>query len=153
MELRIRHMTRDDLKAVHQMERRIFSDPWPKIALEEHLEYPDSGAVVVETGSRIIGYACWRIEFDDLHLTNLAVAPAYRRKSVARTLLAHILSFAEKRDCELVFLEVRDSNRAAREFYEKAGFAVIDRIPGYYEKPKEDAVIMALRLATDLGNR
>ena len=86
-------------------------------------------------------------------MTNLAVAPPYRRKSVARQLLAYILRLAGERYCESIFLEVRASNRAAREFYEKAGFGVIDRSPGYYNKPVEDAYIMARRLACNPDDR
>jgi len=142
-----------DLKRVLSLERKIFSDSWPMLAFREHLSYRDAGGLVAQSDDGIIGYACYRFEYGDIHLTNLAVAPAYRRKSVAKQLLAHILDLAAQRDCDLIFLEVRASNRAARGFYEKAGFAVMDRNPGYYNDPVEDALIMSRRLMHNPDDR
>lgn len=121
--------------------------------MREHLMYQEAGGVVAESEGHLVGYGCYRFEYGDVHLTNLAVAPAYRRKSVAKQMLTHILRLAGERFCESIFLEVRASNRAARAFYEKAGFAVIDRNPGYYNKPVEDAYIMARRLAYNPDDR
>ena len=149
----IREMTSRDLGEVLAMERDIFPDPWPRIAFREHLEYNDSGGLVTIAGQFVIAYACYRYEYGDIHLTNLATDPAYRRKSVAKGLLAHILGMAGNRDCELIFLEVRASNRAARKFYEKAGFGIIDRSPGYYSSPVEDAIVMARRVAANPDDR
>jgi [ribosomal protein S18]-alanine N-acetyltransferase len=41
-----------------------------------------------------------------------------------------------------VFLEVRESNRAALELYKSSGFQAISRRPGYYEFPPEAAIVM-----------
>lgn len=124
------------------LERATFTDAWPSEAFEEHLDATDAGTVVVVSEGRTIGYACYQIEPGQLHLTNLAVAPAHRRKSVANGVLDHILGLARERACELIYLEVRLSNTAAQEFYEKAGFVEVDRVVDYYEDPIEDAIVM-----------
>ncbi len=135
-----------DLDRILELEEQVFPDAWPLAAFEEHMDSAEADLLVVESDSRIIGYACYRVDSGDLHLTNLAVEAAYRRKSVAKGLLDHILGLARSRVCELVFLEVRVSNEAARGFYEQAGFETCDRCPGYYDDPVEDAIVMSKRV-------
>jgi ribosomal-protein-alanine N-acetyltransferase len=137
-----------DLEQVLKLEGQIFSDAWPRAAFEEHLDTDDAGLIAAEIDRRIIGYACYRFDDNDLHLTNLAVVAEHRRKSVAKGLLEHILGLARDRASELIFLEARASNEAARGFYEAAGFAVVDLIPGYYENPVEDAIVMSMVIDT-----
>ena len=142
-------MTTDDLPPIDVLERRIFPDPWPIAAFEEHLDEFDAGGLVALAGRLIVGYACYRFDCGEVHLTNLAVDREYRRKSVAKELLGHILGMAQRRDCELIFLEVRTSNETARKFYEAAGFATIDRCTSYYDNPTEDALVMSRWVNTD----
>jgi len=139
-------MRSSDLPQVLAMEAAIFSDPWPQDVFEEHLDESDAGGWVAIAQSRIIGYACCQFDSTRTHLTNLAVAPALRRKSIAKRLLACILSLTRERECELIYLEVRISNEAARRFYEALGFETVDRRIRYYEHPVEDALIMVRRL-------
>ena len=47
----------------------------------------------------------------------------------------------EKRT-EPVYLEVRESNVAARELYRSAGFEEIGRCAEYYTEPAETAIVM-----------
>ena len=143
MRLVLREMTSADLWLIDALERKIFPDPWPLAAFEEHLDEVDTGGLVAEHRGRIVGYVCYRFDCGDAHLTNLAVDPAYRRKSVAKELLDYILDIALKRECELIFLEVRISNEIARKVYEVAGFATVDRCTSYYDNPAEDALVMS----------
>ena len=48
-----------------------------------------------------------------------------------------------------ITLEVRASNDPAIRLYEKLGYARVGLRKGYYEKPREDAVIMQRDLLTD----
>ncbi|MEW5993350.1 MAG: ribosomal protein S18-alanine N-acetyltransferase [Candidatus Zixiibacteriota bacterium] len=141
-DLRIRDMRKADLRAVVELEARVFSDPWPRSAFEEQLSGGGWGALVAEADNRVVGYACYYTVDCEAHLTNIAVEPAYRRKSVARLLLETILHVAEERGCEYVLLEVRVSNAEARAFYEKEGFRLLYRRPYYYRQPAEDALVL-----------
>ena len=145
MRITLRPMRFSDMPEVEKLENDIFSDPWPKDAFEEYLDSLEAGGWVAAVQSRIIGYACCWFDSGQTHLTNMAVAPAYRRKSVAKRLMDCILSLARERECELVYLEVRISNEAARRFYETLGFETVDRRIRYYEHPVEDALIMVRR--------
>ncbi len=75
---------------------------------------------------------------DEREILNLAVAPDFRRKGVARELLAS----AFKGFRGGVFLEVRESNGVAQEFYKSLGFKELSKRPGYYDSPPETAIVM-----------
>lgn len=77
---------------------------------------------------------------DEHELLNLAVLPEYRRRGIARALL----DYAKSRSPGLWFLEVRESNDAARTFYKSNGFSDFGKRKGYYRDPEEDAVVMRI---------
>lgn len=138
----IRPMEVADIDRVLQLEKEIFPDPWPRTAFVEQLSGPYWGAFVGEEDATVIGYACYMIVADESHLTNIAIAPGYRRKSVAKLLLDRILQVVRGHECTLLLLEVRPSNAEARAFYDKHGFAPLYRRPNYYRRPVEDAIVM-----------
>jgi len=71
-------------------------------------------------------------------LLNLAVAPEYRRRGIARGLIHEM--FVLRRGS--IFLEVRESNHAARSLYQSMGFREIHIRPKYYDKPRESGIVM-----------
>ena len=86
----------------------------------------------------LVGFLlAWRAA-DELHLTDLGVAPALRRRGVARALVTELC----REDARVVFLEVRESNLPARALYEQLGFTELDRRARYYADTGEDAVVM-----------
>ena len=82
----------------------------------------------------------------DWELENIVVAPAFRRKGLATRLLHALLTRACETKSESVFLEVRQSNQAARALYGRQGFEESGRRTGYYANPEEDAVLYRLTL-------
>ncbi len=96
--------------------------------------------VAVE-GGEVRGFSVARQVADgEWEVLNLAVAAAFRRRGIGRQLLKNLL---EGRRGEF-FLEVRESNSAAREFYEQAGFRAITKRLQYYANPVETAIVMKL---------
>ena len=79
-------------------------------------------------------------------LENMAVAPTAHRKGLGKRLLDALLAAAKKTNSTSVFLEVRESNAAARTLYEKSGFAQSGRRKSYYANPPEDAILYRLIL-------
>jgi ribosomal-protein-alanine acetyltransferase len=77
-------------------------------------------------------------------LENIAVTPEARRSGLGMQLLTALLTRARETNSRSVFLEVRESNTAARALYEKAGFRQTGRRKGYYSGPPEDAILYSL---------
>lgn len=138
----VRGMVKSDIPAILRIERAVFPDPWSSSAFQEQLSIPGWGGIVAESEGRIIGYGCYHVVAEESHLTNLAVAAKYRRKSVAKQLLDNILQIVRKHGCEFIFLEVRPSNSGAIAFYKKFHFEALYRRPKYYRQPVEDALVM-----------
>ncbi|MBZ5728147.1 MAG: ribosomal protein S18-alanine N-acetyltransferase [Acidobacteriia bacterium] len=90
-------------------------------------------------GPRVAGFLVSRtIAGEECEVLNLAVAPEFRRQGVARGLLKALLATVQG----VVFLEVRESNTGAREFYKSVGFQEVNTRKGYYEAPPEAAIVM-----------
>jgi ribosomal-protein-alanine N-acetyltransferase len=79
----------------------------------------------------------WEIE-------NLVVAEPVRRRGLGTRLVGEFLDLARDRGADAVFLEVRESNLAARRLYEKWAFVESGRRKLYYREPAEDAIVYQL---------
>ncbi len=141
-------MRRDDVDRVVAIERTSFSMPWSRGAFVYELEQNRAARCsVCRDDGQVVGYLClWEIG-DEIHITNLAVDPAHRRRGVARFLLTEILADARRRGIRTVFLEVRPTNTGALSLYQGLGFQVIGRRKGYYYDTGEDALVMEADLA------
>ena len=90
-------------------------------------------------GIRMAGFLVSRTLVEgETELLNLAVAPEFRRQGVARKLVNSLLAASPG----VVYLEVRESNRAARKFYNRMGFQEVSSRSGYYQAPPEAAIVM-----------
>ncbi|MDP3260560.1 MAG: ribosomal protein S18-alanine N-acetyltransferase [Thermodesulfovibrionales bacterium] len=144
--LTIRAMRESDLPSVVAIERLSFSTPWSEILFFNEIYKQRSIPKVAVIGDRIAGYICANHVADEGHILNLAVHPDFRGRGIANTLVKNILEELKENACRFLYLEVRASNNAARKLYEGFGFSVASTRKGYYTEPKEDAVIMMLRL-------
>ena len=79
-------------------------------------------------------------------LENIVVAEEFRGKGVGKQLMHKLFTQAQEANSNLVFLEVRESNTAARRFYEKLGFRETGRRKSYYSNPYEDAILYSRTL-------
>ena len=136
-------MTADHLDQVAELERRCFSDPWSRRMLSEHLEN-ECAATLVALGAdgTVLGYAGLLVVLDEGYITNVAVAPEYRRQGIASELLEVFRRFGEGNRLAFLTLEVRASNAPARALYTRHGYAEVGCRKNYYDHPKEDAIIM-----------
>ena len=143
---RIRPAVPADAAALVQVERRCFSDPWSETSFREALESPWSFGLVAHAPRGIAGYLIGREVAGTGEVLNLAVAPDFRRRGVARGLLRAGLSFFRRRRVEEVYLEVRESNQSAQALYLSSGFRPVGQRAAYYRNPKEDALVLWLAL-------
>lgn len=132
----------EDLSAVLALEADSFSNPWTAAALAEMLQSDVTRLYVARrhTGD-VVGFcACWVIG-TELHINTLAVARTHRRRGIATRLVRFVL---EKTGVERATLEVRRSNTAALDLYEKLGFRTTAVRKAYYRNPAEDGLILWL---------
>jgi [ribosomal protein S18]-alanine N-acetyltransferase len=111
----------------------------PEAAQWDVADYQRYQILVAETDGRIAGFLiASRIDDRECDLLNLAVAPDYRRRGIGRKLVQTL-----RESCPgTIFLEVRESNSAARKFYQSLGFREVTIRPGYYNFPPESGIVM-----------
>ena len=139
---RLRAVESRDIASIVAIERASFNDPWSEASFRSMLANPQVLAHVVEREGAVVGYSIAWMVSDEAELANLAIAAGVRQAGVGGRLLDHLLGVIAARGGAAVYLEVRDSNVAARALYASRGFVVMGRRTAYYRSPDEDAVIM-----------
>lgn len=99
------------------------------------------------TSATIVGFLVARLVAPEIEILNLGVNPPARRRRTGSVLLAEALHWGAANGAQKAFLEVRESNLAAIQFYESRGFQRAGRRTGYYSAPLEDAVLLAAQIA------
>jgi ribosomal-protein-alanine N-acetyltransferase len=140
-DLDIRRLTYSDLPQVIAIERRAFPTPWSLAMFVLELSKPSGICLAALSRGRIVGYlVCSR--YDSVwHVMNIAVDPARRRRGIATKLLARLFERVDDPLAQYT-LEVRLSNGAAIELYERHGFRSAGVRRRYYQDNGEDALIM-----------
>jgi [ribosomal protein S18]-alanine N-acetyltransferase len=94
----------------------------------------------------IAGFITARAAADEIEILNLGVAPDARRRGIATSLLKAAMAWGTENQARKAFLEVRASNSAAIQFYERAGFRTLGRRAKYYTSPIEDALQLVAKI-------
>ena len=138
----LRQMEMQDLPEVERLEGLCFSNPRTHWILADEMEHPQYRIWVAEKQGLIAGYASLRYVLDEADVNRIAVFPLFRRMGVARTLVQGMKRWCQENKMMFLSLEVRQSNRAAVALYAAEGFIHQGVRKGFYEKPKEDALVM-----------
>lgn len=140
MKPELRKAVRADAKEIARLEDEIFSDAWSLFDIEAAID--DGGGVcyVAEAEGEIISYVIGRKIEPEAEIYRVATAKAYRRCGYSKLLIDFL--FCAEGGVEKIFLEVRESNGAARGLYSSLGFKEISVRKNYYKSPCENAVIM-----------
>lgn len=120
---------------------------WSEEQYREMFSPKSSRLVLVAESAGIAGFLVALHLGPEWELENIAVSPDARRTGIGMQLLRALLEKAQETNSESVFLEVRESNAAARALYEKAQFVQVGRRNGYYADPAEDAVLYTRRFS------
>jgi ribosomal-protein-alanine N-acetyltransferase len=142
----IREMREEDIRQIMDIENESFSTPWTEAAFLAEIHKPYSLSRVLMIGDRLGGYLCMNLILDEGHILNLAVHPDFRRRGLATRLINEALAALKKKGCRFLYLEVRGSNIAAKQFYVQFGFRDAGLRKKYYANPVEDAVLMMRQL-------
>lgn len=140
--INVRLMLDSDIEQVAAIEKEVFSMPWSEKSFSESLTGGNALFVVAEKDGVIAGYCGMYISFEEGNITNVAVAPQYRRQGIAAQIIDYILKLASEKGITKVFLEVRETNIPAISLYESFGFEKSGIRKNFYQKPVENALIM-----------
>lgn len=142
MKVEISEMTPQDVPEVAALERQIFTMPWSENGFLSSLQSPDTLYLIARREGRLLGYCGFLQSFDEADITNVAVAPEERGRGVAYEMLSELMQRGRERGIMRYTLEVRIGNAAAVHLYQKLGFISDGIRKNFYEKPREDALIM-----------
>lgn len=143
----IRPATVSDIPTVIALERLSpTAAHWSREQYEAAIDSEIREILLAEEASVVQGFLIGRRVDTEWEIENVAVAGAARRKGLGSKLIEAFLNLARSRGAQSVFLEVRESNRAARLLYEKSAFVENGRRKRYYRDPEEDAVLYLLTL-------
>ena len=140
-DVKIVPMNETHLKDLALLEKQCFSVPWSENALRMELTKENSRFFVAIIKNEVSGYIGANNVLGEVYIDNIAVFSNFRGLGVATTLLNHLISVSEEENCDLVTLEVRESNTIARKLYEKLGFENVGVRKNFYDQPKEDGII------------
>jgi len=143
----VRRLAAEDVDAVVAIETEAFTSPWQRETFLDLLDRPGLELLVMEDSvAGIVGYAVLWCIVDQGELANMAITPNFRRRGLGSLLLARVLDVAREREVETVYLEVRASNESAVRLYTRFGFTEAGTRRAYYDRPKEDALVMMAAL-------
>ena len=137
----IKKLTSDDINYMEQifnLEKEIFKNSaFSRTYLDTLIKGDNSFIYVYLIDDKVCGYLMILDSIDVYEILAIATVEEYRNKGIAQELL-------DKIKTKDIFLEVRESNKKAINFYKKNNFKQISIRKGYYSDPTEDAIIMKM---------
>ncbi len=135
------------LQKILEIEELSFPSPWSVHALKSEIENPISHFWALIEGKLLSGYICFWMFDREIQLISVAIHPHDRGKGLGHYLLKEMIETGISKGMQQIWLEVRPSNLAAKELYERLGFEEAYRRPRYYPDTHEDAIVMGLNLS------
>jgi ribosomal-protein-alanine N-acetyltransferase len=138
----LRALKTSDLDAIEAIEHASYPTPWSRSMFAGELAKPSGICLGAFQGEDMLGYLIVARYVDAWHVMNVAVAPDWRGRGVARSMLERLFALTDG-DAERGYtLEVRVSNHVAIHLYESLAFVATGVRRGYYTDNREDALIM-----------
>lgn len=130
----------DYIEQIFNLEKDIFKNSaFSKESTENLVKADNSFIYAYLIDEKICGYLMVLDSIDVYEILAIATVEEYRNKGIAQELL-------DKIKTKDIFLEVRESNKKAINFYKKNNFKQISIRKGYYSDPTEDAIIMKMEV-------
>ncbi|TDQ59889.1 [SSU ribosomal protein S18P]-alanine acetyltransferase [Mesocricetibacter intestinalis] len=134
-----------DFSRLLEIERSAHQVPWSEGTLKNNQGNAYLNLKML-CGERIIGFAICHTVLDEATLFNIAIDPAYQGRGFGLSLLTDLIRRLGERGIATLWLEVRESNKAALALYHKLGFNEVERRKNYYptaDGGRENAIVMA----------
>ncbi len=143
MELQL--ATEHDLPQVAELEK-VFAFPLSLEELEKLHQNDTFRIVVWKEGAEVLGHCVLFRVIDEGEITSFTVKESLRGRGVGTSFLLALLDYLREDGVKIAYLDVRESNTAARNLYKKCGFSELGRRRRFYEKPVEDGIGMGIEL-------
>ncbi|WP_288843307.1 ribosomal protein S18-alanine N-acetyltransferase [uncultured Deefgea sp.] len=142
----LKRLTEADLPALLAIDSATNPHPWTAAQWRDSLNHHQCDGLWQQ--DELIGFSVCMITLDEAELLLIAIAPQWQRQQRASQLLAALQKQLLQQDVVTLFLEVRESNTAARTLYAKQDFTQSGRRKGYYptNQGREDALLYTLHL-------
>lgn len=141
----IRKLRPEDSKAMHEIEKRVYSEPWSQSLLEDSLRAAMTYGLGLFIDEQLIAYAIYQVILEEGHLLNLATDDKFQRQGMGSMILSEVIEDCRSRRALTLILEVRVSNQAAQDLYKKKSFKPLMLRENYYSDG-ESALMMILNL-------
>lgn len=135
-------MTSAHVHQIAELEKKCFSDAWSERSIASELTNDLSLWLVALEGEQVAGYIGSQSVMGESDMMNVAVNASWRRQGIGEKLVRELIKRLAEKGNHSLTLEVRASNEPAQAMYQKLGFVQVGRRPRYYEKPREDALIL-----------
>jgi ribosomal-protein-alanine N-acetyltransferase len=150
--MRIRKLCKEDLAAIISIQNKTpQASQWTQADYANLAGDPLGLILVAEldtmTPPKIVGFAAFHRVIDEAELRNMAVDPAHQRQGTGRELLAEGCRRLLEQGAKQIYVEVRASNMPAQRLYYSAGFGLCSRRRDYYNDPREDGLVLSLKLS------
>ena len=146
IDMEIRRAAKEDIPAAAALEAACFPLGADLSALERMRTFSDRVLLCAAEGGEVLGYAYFQFVLDEGYVGDLAVRPDRRREGIGAALVDAMCAEGRRLGLSFLTLEVRESNLPARALYAGQGFVDVGVRRGYYEKPRENAVLMTRTL-------
>ncbi|MDV2469917.1 ribosomal protein S18-alanine N-acetyltransferase [Acinetobacter chinensis] len=148
----VRLMQQADVSAVVKIENLVQSHPWTYKQFQESVDSYLS--TVIEKNGQVVGFCILQAVVDEANLLLMAIDPDFQGQGLGYELLDQSVQMLKNNPVH-IFLEVRESNKAAIALYEKAHFHQIDLRKNYYpntDGTREHAIIMVKSCSDDFAS-
>ena len=143
----LRLMDEQEISHIAAIDAQAYPYPWSEQIFRDCMK-ANYHCVVYENDDELLGYGVMSIVVGEAHILNICVLPEKQGQGLGRDLLNYMVGLAREKRLETMFLEVRMSNKVARNLYDRVGFNEVGIRKNYYpaSKGREDAMVLAMNI-------
>ncbi len=140
-------MRESELAEIAEIDAQVSPHPWSEQIFKDCLK-AKYHCFIFEKGDALLGYGVLSVVMKEAHILNICILPKKQGRGLGRELIDYMIDLSTEKQVEMMFLEVRVSNEAARYLYERVGFNEVGIRSDYYPtaKGREDAMVLAMCL-------
>ena len=135
-------LSEENVQLFSQTAAKILPEAWSFETYKKQLSNPDDISFLALSNGEAAGFISVWCVCGEAEINNIGVLEKFRRMGIAKALFDSAYNAAK---AEKWYLEVRESNLGAIQFYEKLGFERVGMRKNFYTAPTENAVLMALQ--------